>query len=87
MLDRNSLPGEDEYVKAIQSHLDYGHGGRNLSLSSYYILDLLNSDDLRRIPLSKLIGSNPHKYGSWWRGPYQKKVRSVIQIPVNKNLT
>ena len=41
----------------------------------------VNDYVLRRYPPTKLGGGNPHKYGSWWRGPYQ--VMSIVQKPVS----
>jgi hypothetical protein len=36
-------------------------------LTTYQVNDYV----LRRYPPTKIGSGNPHKYGSWWRGPYQ----------------
>ena len=44
-----------------------------------YVVTTYQANDyvLRRYPPTKFGGENPHKYGSWWRGPYQ--VSQVLQ--------
>ena len=41
----------------------------------------VNDFVLRRYPPTKIGGGNPHKYGSWWRGPYL--VTQVFQKPIS----
>jgi transposase InsO family protein len=51
--------------------------------TSPYVLTTYQVNDyvLRRYPPSKVGGGSPHKYGSWWRGPYQ--VTNIVQRPVS----
>ena len=54
------------------------HGVAKIYIDPYLLSTYqMNNYVFRRYPRSKQIRGNPHKYGSWWRGPYQ--VMSVIQ--------
>jgi len=75
---RNPFSGEQEYIKHLQSDVEIIDTIDEIDinpcvLTTYQVNDYV----LQRYPPSKLGGVNSHKYGLWWRGPYQ--VTQVLQ--------
>jgi len=70
--ERNSLSGEQEYIQQIQSDVEVVDTIDEIDVNPYALTTYqVNDYVLRRYPPSKMSGGNPHKHGSWWRGPYQ----------------
>jgi transposase InsO family protein len=68
----NPVTGESEYVRVLQSEEEIIDTIDEIDSNPYMLTTYaVNDYVLRCYPPSKLGGGNPHKYGSWWRGPYQ----------------
>jgi hypothetical protein len=77
------VTGEQEYIRVIQSVSEVVDTVDEIDMSPYVLTTYsINDFVLRRYPPSKIGGGNPHKYGSWWRGPYQ--VTGIVQQPVSE---
>jgi hypothetical protein len=71
-----------EYIRLIEPERDTVDTVEEIDTNPYLLTTYaVNDYVLRRYPPSKVGGGNPHKYGSWWRGPYQ--VSHVLQKPVS----
>jgi hypothetical protein len=86
VLATNPMNGEQEYVRLLQKDVDVVETIDEIDMSPYVLTTYQVHDYvLRRYPPSKIGGGNPHKYGSWWRGPYQ--ITSIIQKPISETNT
>ena len=75
---KESILGEWDYIKQIQSEVETIDTIDEIDINPYVLTTYqVNDYVLRRYPPTKIGGGNPHKYGSWWRGPYQ--VSQVLQ--------
>jgi hypothetical protein len=75
---QNPFSGELDYIKQIQSKGETIDTIDEIDINSYILTTYqFNDYVLRRYPPTKIGGRNPHKYGLWWRGPYQ--VSQVLQ--------
>jgi len=82
ILHTDPASGVSEYIKVIQSQPEVIDTIAEIDINPYVPTTYqVNDYVLRRYPPTKLGGGNPHKYGSWWRGPYQ--VMSIVQKPVS----
>ena len=82
ILHTDPASGVSEYIKVIQSQPEVIDTIAEIDINPYVPTTYtVNDYVLRRYPATKLVGGYPHKYGSWWRGPYQ--VMSIIQKPVS----
>ena len=71
--------GEQEYIKQIQSDVEVVDTIDEIDVNPYVLMTYqVNDYVLRRYTPSKIGEENAHKYGSWWRGPYQ--VTHVLQL-------
>jgi hypothetical protein len=69
---------ELDYIKQIQSEVETIDTIDEIDVNPYVLTTYqVNDYVLRRYPPTKIGGGNPHKYGSWWSGPYQ--VSHVLQ--------
>ena len=72
MQSRNPASGELEYIKLLQSDVEIIDTIDEIDTNPYVLTTYqVNDYVLRRYPPTKIGTGNPHKYGSWWRGPYQ----------------
>ena len=67
---KNPFSGEWDYIKQIQSEVETIDTIDEIDINPYVLTTYqVNDYVLRRYPPTKIGGGNPHKYGSWWRGP------------------
>jgi hypothetical protein len=71
-----------EYARLLQDQQEVIDTIDEIDTNPYVVTTYeVNDYVLRRYPPSKIGGGNPHKYGSWWRGPYQ--ISGVLHRPVS----
>jgi hypothetical protein len=68
---KDPISGHEEYIKLVEPQKNVIDTIEEIDTNPY-LLTTYNVNDyvLRRYPSSKIRGGYPHKYGSWWRGPY-----------------
>ena len=68
---KNPFSGEHDNIKQLQSEVETIDTIDEIDVNPFVLLTYqVNDNDLRWYPPTKIGGGNPHKYGSWWRGPY-----------------
>jgi hypothetical protein len=61
-----------EYITLIQYDVEIINTINEIDTNPYVLTTYqVNDYVLRRYPPTKIGSGNPHKYGSWWRVPYQ----------------
>ena len=75
--ERNPFSGDQEHIKQIKSEVETIDTVDEIDINPFVLMTYLINDYVTAVPTYKNGGSNPHKYGSWWRGPYQ--VTQVLQ--------